>query len=266
MLLTHPWFQSSKETPSPFTPPHAFHKSWTPRLDTAQKYAHPDHDGELEDLTDDLLFIFLAPSWLSFDEQWLYMRDAYAKSIFDKDWGMKTLNKFRSKETAPFYDLIRGITSTNFQFAETDPTLTCSGYHAIRELTSLIIGTEAPSSILHKSLSYNLYIQQLLAFGDLRKTPSTFTSILKDPSHEFQEDENKFMFLSLTYHMLPSTFQHYLELHIRLLNHLYLSSNQEFMRESIGTYPTYPDNQLFFNYAGTLRTEMRYGPCFRGGE
>ncbi|KAF8898109.1 hypothetical protein CPB84DRAFT_1161601 [Gymnopilus junonius] len=205
---------------------------------------------ELKYITEDVYYALQSSSWLSLDKEWIVMRDAYAKTIFDKERRMTMASKFLSTELAPFYDLTRGIVTAVFEYAKSDPILLRSGYHSVEELTSSIIGDKASTCFRSIGASYNRYLQSLLTTGDIEKPDSTFSSLLECPHVEFMQDENKFIFLSLHLHPPPFIAQHYVELHIRIVNYLYSKVVQGPLRDpSLKDFVAYPDRQLFWCYS-----------------
>ncbi|PPQ76275.1 hypothetical protein CVT26_009712 [Gymnopilus dilepis] len=216
---------------------------------------------DMEFLVEDLCRTLNSSTWQSFDEQWLLLRNAYAKSAFDNEPDVQTLF-MASGNTGSFYDLTRGIRTTTAQYGKSDPAIIRSGYLGVQEMTQDIVGKTSSHS---NNLSYNRYFQALLHFGNYTKPAPTFCELVDHASYEFMQDENKFIFLSHHTSPSPSIVQHFAELHVRIANYLYPRRLEGPFRAISASkkYPTYPDHQIYMYYGQKNPWQEKYDPFLK---
>jgi hypothetical protein len=186
--------------------------------------------------------------WLKFDQAWLTLRDAYAKSISDGDWWMSSISRYRSGRVGGLYDLTNGIYCIIAEDT-VDSTIQSSAFHCVQDLTSSVIGE---NSRLHGGKTeHNQWLQKLLGIPPVLSQPfPTFSAIVEEPPHDLLQDENSFIFLSQCPDPSLTLLQHFAELHIRIFNYIYPKQPLKFASD---TLPSYPD-QLFLNNYGKITT------------
>ncbi|KDR70537.1 hypothetical protein GALMADRAFT_877797 [Galerina marginata CBS 339.88] len=200
------------------------------------------YEFERRHLFGDMFEIWCRKKWLKFDQDWLTIRDGYAKSISDGEWWMSHDSRFYARKVGPLYDLTNGLFSIIAENADT--TIQLSAFHCIQELTSSVIGenSEYPAFLLKQ----NQYLQKLLGDPRLLSEPfPTFSSILEKPSVELLKDENAFIFISQCSNPPIILLQHFAELHIRILNDIY---SEQPLASTTASFPRYPENLCLYNY------------------
>ncbi|KDR70459.1 hypothetical protein GALMADRAFT_230087 [Galerina marginata CBS 339.88] len=198
--------------------------------------------------------------WLSFDEDWLVLRDAYARSVSDRSWWMSEFTRYRSRQIGPLYDLTRGLSSIAIR--NESHTVRFSGYHCVQDLTSSVIGESARIFIAIERRDHSQYLQKLLGGAALDQPFATFSDILMDPTVGFLQDENAFIFLSRYRHPHPILLQHFAELHVRILNHLYPNPPRTDISDSWKAYPSYADAQWLYTYGKAPWRAAEYDIAF----
>jgi hypothetical protein len=180
--------------------------------------------------------------WLKFDQAWLTLRDAYAKSISDDEWWMTLSSRYRSSTVGGFYDLTTGIYAIIWE--NSDSTIQSSAFHCVQDLTSSVIGEN--SRLEAGNTEHNKWLQKLLGNPLTLTEPfPTFSGSLEEPPHDLLREENTFIFLSQFGQLPPSLLQHFAELHIRIFNYIYPKQPLAF---SSDVFPSYPDNLCLYNY------------------
>jgi len=183
-------------------------------------------------------------TWLKFDQEWVILRDVYAKSISDGEWWVSMDSRYRPGVVKGLYDLTNGIHATIW---ENDSTIQSSAFHCVQDLTSSVIGEK--SQLDAGAIEYNQWLQKLLGsppiLTKLTEPFPTFSGILKEPAHDLLREENSFIFLSQ--HPKPplNLLQHFSELHIRIFNYVYPKQPLAFSSDA---FPSYPDDICLWNY------------------
>jgi len=179
--------------------------------------------------------------WLKFDQAWLTLRDAYAKSISDGEWWMSHSSRYRSEKVGSLYDLTNGI--CDIVVKTIDSTVQSSAFHCVQDLTSSVMGENSGLNV--DATEHNQWLQKLLGNPQILTEPfPTFSSILEEPNHDLLRDENTFIFLSQCIKPPLTSLQHFAELHIRIFNYIYPKQPLAFSSDA---FPSYPD-WIFLNY------------------
>jgi len=93
---------------------------------------------ERRELFEAIIKTWYEKKWLKFDQAWLTLRDAYAKSISDGEWWMSQHSRYCSKQVGALYDLTNGIYAIPWE--NIDSTIQSSAFHCVQDLTSSVIG------------------------------------------------------------------------------------------------------------------------------
>ncbi|PPQ73632.1 hypothetical protein CVT26_010623 [Gymnopilus dilepis] len=185
-----------------------------------------------------------AKSWVAFDLSWLVLRDACARCIFE---GSGYINEFHATclaKIGPLYDSARAVYSLISEYRG-DANMSKT-YFCLDDLTSLAITGQTTAD----AYGNNRYLQNVLFSADLKKGLSTFSDYFDDPSSEFMQDENRFIFLSRHPHLSPNHLRHFAELHVRMMNYLYIQSPPRSTKSNLPSErPTYPNVHLLNFYS-----------------
>jgi hypothetical protein len=182
--------------------------------------------------------------WLKFDQAWLILRDAYAKSISDGEWWMSHTSRYRSGRVGGLYDLTNGIYYTIIG-ENVDSTIQSSAFHCVQDLTSSVIGE---NSLLNDgNIEHNRWLQKMLGSPQslIEQPFPTFSALVEEPPHDLLLEENSFIFLSQCPEPSLAFLQHFAELHIRIFNYIYPNQPLTFTSD---TFPSYPDELCLYNY------------------
>jgi len=196
---------------------------------------------KLEDRERAVFKAWYETKWLKFDQEWLTLRDVYAKSISDGEWWMYMDSRDCPEPIKELYDLTNGIHAI---IGENDSTIQSSAFHCVEDLTSSVIGEK--SRLDAATIKDNQWLQKLLGNPPILTEPfSTFSSILKEPAHDLLRDENTFIFLSQCIKPPLTSLQHFAELHVRICNYIYPKQPLAFSSDA---FPSYPDVVCLYNY------------------
>jgi hypothetical protein len=195
-----------------------------------------------EDLSEAIFAAWDEKKWLKFDQAWLTLRDAYAKSISDGEWWMTPSSRYCSETFGGFYDLTTGIYAIIWE--NSDSTIQSSAFHCVQDLTSSVIGEN--SRLDAGNIDHNQWLQKLLGNPQKLTEPfPTFSGSLDEPPHDLLREENSFIFLSQYIEPPLTSLQHFAELHIRIFNYVYPEQPLPFSSDA---FPSYPDYVCLHNY------------------
>ncbi|PPQ97606.1 hypothetical protein CVT26_002405 [Gymnopilus dilepis] len=183
-----------------------------------EKNRTPVRDEDFWDAWFQILCTARSRSWTEFDQLLLQRRDVYAKTIFRKEWYMTSQTRCTTEAIGPAYDAATGISSAVFDYCT--PEIHESAYLATQDLIqALSIADEAPEI----AVECHQYLQRVLVSRSLELAghfPS-FSAVLRDHNVAFMRDETTYIFLSQIGILPDNLLQHFAELNVRLMNHLY---------------------------------------------
>jgi len=226
--------------PSPTAPAKSIQES-APTTGESELYLY-NLKSKRRELFEAIFETWYEKKWLKFDQAWLTLRDAYAKSISDSEWWMSQHSCYCSKQVGALYDLTNGIYAIPWE--NIDSTIQSSAFHCVQDLTSSVIG----ANYLFGSgkTDRNQWLQKLLGNPRTLTEPfPTFSGIVEEPPNDLLLEENSFIFLSNCDQLPVTLLQHFAELHIRISNYIYPKQPLTF---SSDTFPDYPDQGLLYNY------------------
>ena len=200
---------------------------------------------EREDSRHTIIATWNKRDWLDFDKEWLLIRDAYAKSLYQDNTWICSAGAFQySRLTGPLYDLASGLRYLAVKNPQS--SIQETAYGCVQELGEGLLNFQRPE--------YQYYLQSVLATGLSDNSFASFSRLVKFDliSPQLLTDEIAFIFLSSCRSPPPMLVHHFKKLHAQLVRHLFLNHDYR-PSAAVGgqDIPKYADQRLSIVYSKT---------------